>query len=250
VSKGTAAAPLDCPGCDQPMHARRLDAHYGRAVDLDLCHGCALIWFDSRESIALTPGAVLRLFTALDEHHEQRHPLQRETMYCPRCRQGLKATADRQRTTPFSYWRCPAEHGRLSTFFDFLREKDFVRPLSPERLADLRGYAQSVNCSACGAPVDLARESACGHCRAPLSMLDPDRVQAAVRELQRAEARRTTVDPSVAARLVADRAALERAFRAPTDIRALDLGGAFGVVEAGVSALARLLSDPPGLTAP
>lgn len=89
---------------------------------------------------------MLRLFTALDEHREQRHPLQREGMYCPRCGQGLQAT--------------------------------------------------------------------------------------------------------VACRTTVDRAALERAFRAPTDIRALDLGGSFGVVEAGVSALVRLLSDPPGLSAP
>jgi hypothetical protein len=232
------------------MQTRRLDAHYGRSVDLDLCHGCGLIWFDSRESIALTPGAVLRLFAVLDEHREQRHPLQREAMSCPRCRRGLKATMDRQRATQFSYWLCPADDGRLTTFFDFLREKNFVRPLSPERLAELRRYAPTVNCSACGAPVDLAREGACGHCRVPLSMLDPDQVQAVVRELQRAEERRTTVDPALAARLAADRATLERAFRAPTDIRALDLGGAFGVVEAGIATLARLLADPPGLSAP
>jgi hypothetical protein len=244
VSAPAAALPLDCPGCDLPMTARRLDAHYGRSVELDLCHGCALIWFDSRESIALTPGAVLRLFTALDEAREQRHPLQRETMSCPRCRQRLQATADRARGAPFSYWRCPAEHGRLTTFFDFLREKNFVRPLPPERLAELRGHVRTVHCSACGAPVDLTRESACSHCRAPLSMLDLDQVQAVVRELQRAEERRTTVDPAVATRLLQDRQALERAFRAPVDLRTLDLGGAFGVVEAGVSALARLLSDP------
>jgi hypothetical protein len=171
-------------------------------------------------------------------------------MHCPRCRRALLATADRQRATTFSYWRCPDDHGRLTTFFDFLREKNFVRPLSPERLAELRRYAPTVNCSACGAPVDLARASECGHCRAPLSMLDPDQVQAVVSELQRAETRRTTVDPTLAARLVEDRAALERAFRAPADLRALDLGGSFGVVEAGVAALARLFADPPDLSAP
>jgi hypothetical protein len=71
-----------------------------------------------------------------------------------------------------------------------------------------------------------------------------------VRDLQRAEERRTTVDPTVAVRLLGDRQALERAFRAPADIHALDLGGSFGVVEAGVSALVRLLSDPPDLSAP
>jgi uncharacterized protein YbaR (Trm112 family) len=233
------------------MRTGTFDAHYGRTVELDLCHGCALIWFDQRESIALTPGAVLKLFTVLDEHREQRHPLPAGAMHCPRCRRPLTATVDRQRATLFSYWRCEADDGRLTTFFDFLREKNFVRPLSPERLAELRRYTPTVNCSACGAPVDLARESACPHCRAPLSMLDPDQVQAAVRDLQRAEERRTTVDPTFAERLVADRAALERAFSAiPREVHAADLGGAFGVVEAGVSAIVRLLSDRPGLSAP
>jgi hypothetical protein len=251
VSAGPATAPLDCPGCDESMQTRTFDAHYGRTVGLDLCHGCGLIWFDRQESIALTPGAVLKVFAALDERREQRYPLERDAMRCPRCHQGLTATVDRQRATLFSYWRCDADQGRLTTFFDFLREKNFVRPLSPERLAELRRYTPTVNCSACGAPVDLAHESACLHCQAPLSMLDPDQVQAAVRELQRAEERRTTVDPKLAQRLVADRAALERAFRAaPAEIHSADLGGAFGVVEAGVSALVRLLSDPPGLSAP
>ena len=243
-----AAPPLTCPGCQAPMAARTFDAHYGRSVALDVCHGCGLIWFDGRESVALTPGAVLRLFAALDERREQRHPLQRDaTMTCPRCRRALQPTVDRQRTTTFAYWRCPAEEGRLTTFFDFLREKNFVRPLSPERLAELRAYARTVNCSACGAPIDLARESACPHCRAPLSMLDPDQVQRVVGELQRAEERRTTVDPGFAARLVTDRATLERAFRAvPAEVQRLDLGS-FGLVESGLSALVRLLSDaaPP-----
>jgi uncharacterized protein YbaR (Trm112 family) len=250
VSGGPAADPLACPGCGQPMQTRRFDAHYERAVDLDLCHGCGLIWFDARESIALTPGAVLRLFAALDQHRDQRHPLAGSAMHCPRCRRLLQATVDRQRATLFSYWWCPGDDGRLTTFFDFLREKNFVRPLSPERLAELRRYTPTVNCSACGAPVDLARESACPHCRAPLSMLDPDQVHAVVRELQEAEQRRTTVDPTLAARLAADRLAVERDFRASADIHALDLRGSFGVVEAGLSALARLIADPPDLSAP
>jgi Zn-finger nucleic acid-binding protein len=227
------------------METRRFDAHYGRSVELDLCHGCGLIWFDGRESIALTPGAVLRLFAALDEHRERRHPLQRDTMTCPRCRHRLAPTVDRQRATTFAYWRCPAEEGRLSTFFDVLREKNFVRPLSAERLAELRAYTRTVNCSACGAAIDLAHESACPHCRAPLSMLDPDQVQKVVRELQRAEEHRTTVDPTFATRLVTDRATLEKAFRdMPAEVQRMDLTS-FGLVESGVSALVRLLSDSP-----
>jgi Transcription factor zinc-finger len=251
VSADAVAPALTCPGCAEPMTRGRFDAHYGRSIDLDVCHGCGLIWFDARESIALTPGAVLRLFTVLDERRDQRHPLAAGTLRCPRCRRPLAATHDRQRATAFSYWRCDTDEGRLTTFFDFLREKNFVRPLSPERLAELRRYTPTVNCSACGAPVDLARESACSHCRAPLSMIDPDQVQAAVRELQRAEEHRTAVDPTLPVRLLADRTALERAFRAaPRDLASGDLGQAFGVVEAGISAIARLLSGGPGLSAP
>jgi hypothetical protein len=222
------------------MDNRRFDAHYGRSVALDICHGCGLIWFDARESLALTPGAVLEVFAALDSHREQRHPLPRDTMTCPRCRRALAPTNDRQRATTFSYWRCPTDEGRLTTFFDFLREKNFVRPLSPERLAELRAYTRTVNCSACGGPVDLAHESACPHCRAPLSMLDPDQIQKVVRDLQQAEQRRTTVDPTFAARLVTDRATLERAFRTmPGESTRPDT--AFGFVESGLSAFVRLL---------
>jgi hypothetical protein len=226
------------------MAPEDFDAHYGRSVTLDLCHGCGLIWFDRQESLALTPGAVLRLFRELNEHRAERHPFQPDAMNCPRCHRRLVATSDRARATPFAYWRCPDDEGRATTFFDFLREKNFVKPLSPERLAELRRYAPSVHCSACGAPIDLARESVCSHCHAPLSMLDPDQVETMVRDLQRAETRRTTVDPALAVRLVADRAAIERAFRNVPAGSERGAGGLFGVVESDVSALVRLLSDP------
>jgi hypothetical protein len=226
------------------MRPETLDAHYGRSVTLDLCHRCGLLWFDHRESLALTPGSVLRLFRELNAHRAERQTLQADRLRCPRCHAALVATTDRARATVFSYWRCPTDEGRVITFFDFLREKNFVKPLSPDRLAELRRYAPSVNCSACGAPIDLARESACGHCRAPLSMLDPDQVETMVRELQRAETRRTTVDPTLGARLMADRATIERAFREVPDRSARSAGGLFGVVEADMSALVRLLSDP------
>jgi hypothetical protein len=229
------------------MAPEDFDAHYGRSVTLDLCHGCGLIWFDRQESLALTPGAVLRLFRELNEHRAERHPFQPDAMDCPRCHRRLVATSDRARATPFAYWRCPGDEGRATTFFDFLREKNFVKPLSPERLAELRRYAPSVHCSACGAPIDLARESVCGHCGAPLSMLDPDQVETMVRDLQRAETRRTTVDPTLGVRLMADRAAIEHAFRDVLGNAPAHASGLFGVVESDVSALVRLLSDPSTL---
>ena len=75
-----------------------------------------------------------------------------------------------QRSTRFEYFRCPHDHGRLTTFFDFLKEKDFVRPLTPPQIAELRKNIQVVNCSNCGAPIDLAktlrlRRTAARRCR-------------------------------------------------------------------------------------
>ena len=113
------------------------------------------------------------------------------------------------RGTRFHYFRCPREHGRLITVAEFLREKSFVRPLGPGELAELRAKVRMIQCSSCGAPVDLGAGSACGHCRAPVSMLDPKQVETVVRDLKLAEERRTTEDPLLAARLLGDRLAVD-----------------------------------------
>jgi hypothetical protein len=103
-------------------------------------------------------------------------------------------THDLQRTTRFTYYRCPNGHGRFTPFVQFLREKDFIRPLSPAELARLRKTIRVVQCSSCGAPVDLEKDTACPYCRAPIAILDPDAVSATVHALQTAETKRTTVD--------------------------------------------------------
>jgi hypothetical protein len=157
------------------MIALTLEGRLGRQVTIDLCHACQAFWFDGFESLQLAPGAVLQLFRTIGEQSATRATPLSATAACPRCAQTLLPTSDQQRTTRFEYLRCPQEHGRLISFFNFLREKDFVRPLSPAQLTQLRRNVQTVNCSNCGAPVDLAAGSTCAHCGSPLSMLDlPD----------------------------------------------------------------------------
>ena len=103
-----------------------------------------------------------------------------------------------QRTTRFEYLRCPNGHGRLTSFFNFLREKDFIRPLTPQQIAHLRENLQSVNCSNCGAPVDLSKGATCEHCRSPLSMLDMRQAETLVAQLQQADNReKQGVDPAL-----------------------------------------------------
>ena len=223
---------IACPGCSLPMAQLTVDAHYGRTVGLDLCHACGAFWFDVNESLALTAGAVLKLFVVIAERHQDRRPPSGSPT-CPRCRRGLALTSDMQRNVHFGYWRCPAEHGRFTTFTEFLREKNFVRPLSAPELDQLRANVKMIHCSSCGAPIDLEHTSTCSYCRAPVSVLDAKQVEAVVVQLKRDEADRRTVDPTLPMRLMADRLHVERLFK--------DLDRSPGLIEAGLAGVAELL---------
>jgi AmmeMemoRadiSam system protein A len=185
--------PTLCPACGQAMRSLTLDAHYGEQVTIDLCGECHGFWFDGMEHLRLAASATLSLFEIIDAERGERHSLpDRQT--CPRCRLTLRATEDRQRSTTFHYWRCPSGDGRFMTFVDFLREKDFVRPLDEKQLADLRARMQSIKCSNCGAMLDLNKDTVCGYCRTPLMMIDFEQVGKVVQQL-REEASRPAVDP-------------------------------------------------------
>jgi hypothetical protein len=112
-------------------------------------------------------------------------------MACPHCRGRLALTQDVQRTNRFTYHRCPNGHGRLTTFIQFLREKQFVRSLSQPEIESLRATVKQVRCSGCGATVDLARDAACGYCRSPIAVLDAVAVEKALAALGEADRRRT-----------------------------------------------------------
>ena len=167
-------------------------------VDIDLCHGCQGIWFDQYESAQLTPGAVIDLFREIHEHHVRSPRPLADRKQCPECRMPLKLTQDVQRTNRIVYYRCGAGHGRFTSFYQFLREKQFVRSLTPPEIERLRAHVAQVRCSSCGGPVDLARDPQCPYCRAPISILDAQAVSRTLDELSAAERRRHEVDPYAA----------------------------------------------------
>jgi len=174
-----------------PMRQLDLDRqHHGR-VTVDLCNACQALWFDALESLHLSPVGTLALFRAIHEARPETRRALPSRVSCPRCDTSLTLTQDLQRTTRFSYYRCRHGHGRFTPFFQFLREKDFVRPVPPDELERLKKLVRIIRCSSCGAPVDLERATACGHCRAPIVVLDPDAVTKAIRQLDAAETRRT-----------------------------------------------------------
>jgi Zn-finger nucleic acid-binding protein len=195
------------------MEEADFDGHQGRRVAIDICHACQSFWFDARESVALTPGSTLALFRVIGEKLARPQHTDSELAKCPRCKGRLRRTRDMQRATRFEYLNCPNGHGRLISFFDFLREKDFIRPLTPHQIAELRENVGSVNCANCGAPVNLSKGAACSHCGTPLSMLDMKQAEKLVAQLQKAEDRvHQPVDPALPLELLRARRETERAF--------------------------------------
>ncbi|MEP6942981.1 MAG: zf-TFIIB domain-containing protein [Betaproteobacteria bacterium] len=185
---------MNCPACASPMSPLEFErALMGRA-SIDFCFACQLIWFDPGESTGLSPGGVIEVFKALDAHRGEARNALPSLLDCPRCAARLALTQDVQRTTHFSYYRCPFGHGRLSPFMQFLREKNFIRPVSGAELASLKAKVRMIQCSNCGAPVDLEHEIACTYCHTPISILDPDAVARTLRELNTEQTRRSSVD--------------------------------------------------------
>lgn len=221
------------------MEEHTFDGHGGRSVVIDLCYACQALWFDHRENLALTPASTLSLFRLIGEHTARATPIENQPARCPRCRGQLRLVNDLQRQTRFQYLRCPNQHGRFITFFEFLKEKSFVRALTPKQVADLRESVQFVNCSNCGAPVDLHKGTACGHCGSPLSMLDLSQAETLVQQLRNADRSGQPVDPALPLELARARRETEAAFAslAQDPVWMQDLTSA-GIVAAGLHRLA------------
>ncbi|HEX4996957.1 MAG TPA: zf-TFIIB domain-containing protein [Terriglobia bacterium] len=201
---------MNCPNCSQEMTAMTLEGRQGREVAIDLCPTCQAFWFDRYESLQLSAGSTLQLLKTIGERSAS-GPRDYSGARCPRCAEGLRLTYDMQRSTRFSYFRCVHDHGRFIRFFEFLREKDFIRPLNRAQIEELRKNIQIVNCSSCGASIDLAAGSVCAHCKAPISILDMKQPQALLAELREAAIAKP-IDPALPLELARARRDVEVMF--------------------------------------
>jgi hypothetical protein len=178
VSTGQTA----CPSCGDVMERREFESRHGAPEAIDLCCPCRSIWFDQSESTQLAPRGVIELFGLIFKRQgEWRRPLA-SRLACPRCREALVFTHDLGKNGRFTYYRCEGGDGRLTPFTEFLREKQFVRVLAPAELVRVRAEVKQISCSGCGAAVDLARESVCSFCGAPIAILDAGAVEKALRQ--------------------------------------------------------------------
>ena len=234
---------MNCPGCASEMTAMTLEARLGGQVNFNVCAACQAFWFDHFESLKLSAGSTLKLMKFIGEHSTATKPSLPVTLHCPHCALALRLAHDMQRNMHFTYWRCPSEEGHFITFFEFLKEKNFIHPLSPEQIKELRQNVQSVNCSNCGASIDLASNSACPYCHAPISMLDMNQPQQLLEQLKHA-AEPKPLDPTLPLKLASIKLDLqtsladhERTTEWWSDASTI------GLVGAGLNAVARWLSD-------
>jgi DNA-directed RNA polymerase subunit RPC12/RpoP len=162
---------------------------------IDTCDNCQALWLDANESQQLTPGALIEVFRAIATSHPHARAAYPALLPCPRCTTPLTLTRDIRQTTRFTYYRCRYGHGRFTPYAQFLREKNFIRPLDAAEITRLRATISTVRCVSCGGPVALDRSAVCPYCGAPVMLLDPDAVTKALAALETAETQRTVDKP-------------------------------------------------------
>jgi len=217
-----------------------LGARMGGAITIEVCPACQAFWFEQHKELRLSPAATLELMKYIGEHSSSPKPVLAQVLSCPQCGAALTLAHDIARNVHFTYWQCPNQHGHFILFFEFLKEKNFIHPLSPRELQQLRESIHTVNCSSCGAPVDLQASSACPYCHSPISILDLKEQQRMLEQLKQA-AEPKAVDPALPLKLVMIKERTSTLFQEHDaewweDARSGDL------VQAGLNAIARWLA--------
>lgn len=177
------------------MQTIAVDSRSVGQIDIDFCVQCFVIWFDKTESVQLAPSAVVELFKIVNACSDKpRLPLA-SALPCPRCRAKLQLTHDIGKTGRFSYYRCEA-HGRLTPFYQFLKEKHFIRLLTPLEITRLRVDVKQIKCSGCGGAINLETDTACSYCGSAIAVLDADAVSKAMEIWATAAERRRNSSPA------------------------------------------------------
>jgi RNA polymerase subunit RPABC4/transcription elongation factor Spt4 len=175
----TTPTPADCGNCREPMEAIALAGHYGRSVEVDLCSGCHLVWFDTVEPARLSGPGMLALIGRMAEAQRLAHRTLDPAACCPRCRGPLKRAHNRTRWGRSLHLECLAGHGSSLSFAEFLGEKGLLRPLSATDRERLRRRGETPACVNCGATVEAGDES-CRWCGSVPSLIDVARLAAAI----------------------------------------------------------------------
>ncbi|MEO7056889.1 MAG: hypothetical protein ABI143_08800 [Caldimonas sp.] len=186
---------LGCGNCRQLMQRLALPGHYGSCVELDLCPGCDLVWFDLTETAQLTGPALLQLIDTMALSHALPHALLRPDPRCPRCDGRLATVHNQSRWGHSTQLQCERRHGAYQSFAQFLGEKGLLRPMSRIDRARLLRDKGRIDCVNCGASLD-AHDEQCRSCLSVPSLLDIARLARAVDPLDTLEPNALSAEPA------------------------------------------------------
>jgi hypothetical protein len=178
----TEDGPRNCPQCRAVMFQTRLHAHTGRAVLVDHCAACRLVWFDTLESVQLSGLGWVELLRELMRDEDQPPVPQRPSaLGCPVCERPLKTVHNRTRWGRFPAQECTLGHGHVHSDAGVLAERGLVRPLLPPERGAIRAQRRTLHCLGCGAPAG-GDGDACTWCASPLLVIDLPRLAHALRQ--------------------------------------------------------------------
>ncbi|GAP34775.1 hypothetical protein [Piscinibacter sakaiensis] len=181
---GSAVAPPAadgpaCGNCGEAMQALVLAGHYGARVELDLCAGCHLLWFDGTESARLAGPGVLRLLGDMAQTQRVPHRVLRGDLGCLRCGRRTATVHNRSRWGPSLQLGCPERHGAYQSFAQYLGEKGYARALSSADRARLEARDGGLGCVNCGGRI-AAGDAACPWCGSVPALIDLARLAQAL----------------------------------------------------------------------
>lgn len=179
MAAGTTEAAIVCGNCHQPMQRLALAGHYGRAVEIDLCSPCHLVWFDQTETARLSGPALLELVGAMAGAHDLPHRTLDPKAGCARCGATLKTVHNRSRWGQSIQLECRAGHGAYQSFAQFLQEKGLWRPMSLIDRSRLLATQGRIDCVNCGASLGQTDET-CTYCGSVPGLLDVARLARAL----------------------------------------------------------------------
>ena len=173
------ATALACGNCGQPMRVLHVPGHYGKTVELDLCAGCHLVWFDLVEAAGLPGPALLTLVGEMAAAQTLAHTPLRPAPACPRCSGAVRTVHNPTRWGRSLQLECLQRHGAYQSFAQFLQQRGLVRPMSSadrNRALQRDGVLHCVNC---GGAVG-ATDTACPWCTSVPSVVDVARLAQAL----------------------------------------------------------------------
>ena len=156
-----------------------LAGHYGATVELDVCSGSDLVWFDGTETARLNGPGLLELIGLMAASYELPHqPLSAATR-CPRCAGPMKTVHNQSRWGRSVQLQCVKRDGAYQSFAEFLEEKGLLRPMSRLDRAKLLHDRGRIDCVNCGAAIGKDDER-CPYCSSVPSLLDVARLARAL----------------------------------------------------------------------